>query len=79
VKNLITLQAEYQDEYDALTEEEKAELIREFTAHKTEESKLQRPTACARIQDVANVMHNMQMLVSTPCASPVDPIDVINS
>ena len=75
----MTLQAEYQDEYEALAEEDKAELIREFTAHKTEGSKLQRPTARGRIQDVANVMRNMQLLVSASSTSPMDPIDAMNS
>ena len=61
---LLTLQEQYQDEYEALTKEEKAELVEEFKINKAEGYKLQRPTARARIQDVANVTHNMQLLVS---------------
>ena len=63
--NLIDLQQKYQDEYEALTKEEKAELVEEFNSHKEEDAKVRRPTARGRIQDVANVARNMQLLVST--------------
>lgn len=62
---LQVLQADYQEEYEALTNDEKDELIIEFNAHKEEGAKVRRPTARARIQDVANVARNMQLLVST--------------
>lgn len=58
------LQQDYRDEYNALTKEEKDELVAEFNAHKEAGIKIRRPTARARIQDVANVSRNMQMLVS---------------
>jgi hypothetical protein len=58
------LQQDYRDEYNALTTEEKDELVAEFNAHKEAGFKIRRPTARARIQDVANVSRNMQMLVS---------------
>lgn len=60
---LLTLQQEHHEEYETLTKEEKAELIEEFNAHKQEGIKIRRPTARARIQDVANVSRNMQLLV----------------
>ena len=58
------LQWEYRNEYDGLTKEEKDELVAEFNPHKEVGIKIHQPTACACIQDVANVSHNMQMLVS---------------
>ena len=61
---LQALQEEYRDEYEALSPEEKAELIEEFDAHKQEGLKIRRPMARARIQDVANVARNIQLLVS---------------
>jgi hypothetical protein len=61
---LQVLQQDYHEEYDALTKEEKEELVEEFNAHKEAGKKIRRPTARARIQDVANVSRNMQLLVS---------------
>lgn len=60
---LLTLQQEYHEEYEALTKEEKAEIIEEFNVHKQEGMKICCPTARACIQDVANVSRNMQLLV----------------
>jgi hypothetical protein len=62
---LMTLQEEYCDEYEALTKEERAELIAEFDASKDQNSKACHPTACSRIQDVANVARNMESLVGS--------------
>jgi hypothetical protein len=64
---LLTLQQEYHEEYETLTKEEKAEIIEEFNTHKEEGMKIRRPTARGRIQDVANVARNMQLLVSKRC------------
>ena len=61
---LQVLQQDYHKEYDALTKEEKEELVEEFNAHKEAGKKIRRLTARARIQDVANVSRNMQLLVS---------------
>lgn len=60
---LIKLQDEYKDEYEALTKEEREELVEEFSAQRDERSKIKRPTPKARIADVANVVRNMQLLV----------------
>ena len=62
---LQELQQEYHEEYEGLTREEKDELVAEFNANKEAGTKICRPTARARIQDVANVSRNMQMLVSS--------------
>jgi hypothetical protein len=61
--NLLTIQQEYHDKYESLTKEEKAEIVEEFNAQKEDGMKIRRPTARARIQDVANVSQNMQLLV----------------
>jgi DNA-directed RNA polymerase subunit H (RpoH/RPB5) len=60
---LIRLQDEYKDEYEALTKEEREELIEEFTVQRDECAKIKRPTPRARIANVANVVRNMQLLV----------------
>ena len=59
----MALQQEYLEEYKALTNKEKAELVEEFETHKQEGIAVHQPTACACIQDVANVARNMQLLV----------------
>jgi hypothetical protein len=60
---LIDIQANYGDEYEALTKEQRAELVEEFMHDKDSKAKVRRPTAKSRIQDVANVARNMQLLV----------------
>jgi DNA-directed RNA polymerase subunit H (RpoH/RPB5) len=60
---LIKLQDQYKDEYEALTEEQREDLIEEFTVQQDERAKIKRPTPKARIADVANIVRNMQLLV----------------
>lgn len=62
---LVALQKEYQEEYEALSKEEKDELIEEFNAYKQDTMKICCLTAHTCIQDVANVAHNVQLLVSS--------------
>jgi hypothetical protein len=62
-ENLLNIQEQYLDKYEALTQEERDELVQEFTLQKLEASHLRRPTARARIQDVANVARNIELLV----------------
>ena len=45
----MALQQEYLEEYEALTNKEKAELVEEFETHKQEWITVYRPTACACI------------------------------
>ena len=54
----------YFDEYQALTAEEKQELVERFRDERSTNMVLRRDTPRGRIQDVANVMRNIQMLVS---------------
>ena len=72
---LQDLQQEYHEEYDALTTEEKEELVEEFNAHKEAGTKIRQPSARACIQDVANVSRNMQLLVSMLFPFQVDAKD----
>ena len=60
---LIKLQEELKEEYEALTKEERDEIVEEFTVQRDERAKIKRPTPKARIIDVANVVRNMQLLV----------------
>ena len=60
---LIKLQDDFKDEYEALTKEEREELVEEFTMQRDERAKIKRPMHKARIADVANVVRNIQLLV----------------
>jgi hypothetical protein len=51
---------------NALTQEEKEELIRDFTDQKGGLNKIQRPSATGHLQDALGIVHNMQKLVSLP-------------
>ncbi|KAF8236761.1 hypothetical protein L208DRAFT_1524022 [Tricholoma matsutake] len=61
---LSPLWKEYQEEYEALSKEEKDELIEEFNAYKQDTMKICCLTAHTCIQDVANVAHNVQLLMT---------------
>ena len=60
---LVNLQEAHREEYEALTNVERAELVDEFTAKRDERTKIQRPTPKARVMDVANVVRNIRLLV----------------
>jgi hypothetical protein len=60
---LIKLQDDFKDKYEALTKEEREELVEEFTAQRDERGKIKWPTPKARIANVANVVRNIQLLV----------------
>ena len=51
------------DEYEALTEEEKDEIIEEHKKIKAVESAFRRPSAQGRAEDFANTCHNIRLLV----------------
>ncbi|KAJ6459685.1 hypothetical protein C8R45DRAFT_1109541 [Mycena sanguinolenta] len=56
------LHEEYKAEYDALTEEEKAELVTRYDSVKDDIPKIRRDTAKARVRDMSNTVRNIQML-----------------
>jgi hypothetical protein len=60
---LIDIQANYGDEYEALTKEQCAELVEEFMHDKDSKAKVCQLTAKSQIQDMANIACNMQLLV----------------
>jgi regulator of RNase E activity RraB len=62
--SLLEILQEHHDEYDGLSKEEKAELVREYTEEKERTKKIRRRTARGRLQDVLNIVRNMQQLVS---------------
>ena len=62
------IQTDYGNEYNDLSKENKDELIEEFKSIKKSALSIRRPTARARIQDVANVVRNMEWLVRLPFA-----------
>ncbi|KAJ7815527.1 hypothetical protein B0H14DRAFT_2603414 [Mycena olivaceomarginata] len=57
------LQDEYKEEYEALTAEEKADLVTRYNAVKDDIPKIRRDTAKACVQDVSNTVRNIQMLL----------------
>jgi hypothetical protein len=57
------LHADHFEEYEALTPEEKTNLANEFGKICTQNFHLRRDTPRAKVQDVANVVRNMKMLV----------------
>jgi hypothetical protein len=50
-------------EYEALTEEERDELLEEHKKIKETENACRRPSAQGRAQDFANTCHSIQLLV----------------
>jgi len=50
------IQTDYGNEYNDLSKEDKDKLIEEFKSIKKSALSIRRPTAHARIQDVANVV-----------------------
>ncbi|KAJ6485996.1 hypothetical protein C8R45DRAFT_828678, partial [Mycena sanguinolenta] len=62
-KNGDALHQDHFAEYQALSKDEKDELIAEFEKPRTKNFQLRRDTPCGRIQDVANVVRNLKMLV----------------
>jgi hypothetical protein len=60
------IQTDYGNEYNDLSKEDKDELIEEFKSIKKSALSIRHPTARAHIQDVANVVRNMELLVRLP-------------
>ena len=60
---LLAMQHEYKDEYNALDEQEREELVREHKENMNGTKQLTRPSPRARVQDFSNTVHNIIMLV----------------
>ena len=63
---LREIQTDYGNKYNNLSKEDKDELIEEFKSIKKSALSIHCPTTHARIQDVANVVWNMELLVRLP-------------
>ena len=63
--NTPQLHEMYFKEYSKLTDKEKDALIERHKDVRAREVKLRRATPLAKIQDVANVVRNMQLLATT--------------
>ncbi|KAF8195269.1 hypothetical protein K438DRAFT_1587471 [Mycena galopus ATCC 62051] len=61
-KNTEELHQDYFEEYQALSEKEK-DLVTDFEKIRTKNFQLQRDTPRGRVQDIANVVRNMKMLM----------------
>ncbi|KAJ7793218.1 hypothetical protein B0H14DRAFT_2197307, partial [Mycena olivaceomarginata] len=57
------LHKEYYEEYSKLSEDEKKKLVADFEQIRTRNFHLRRDTPRAKVQDVANVVRNMKMLM----------------
>lgn len=67
---LAEIQSKFRDEYDALSEEDKEALVKEFKDEKEGSKKIKRATARGRLQDVLNTVRNIKQLVSS-CSNTV--------
>ena len=61
--SLVSIQREYKEEYDALGEEEREELVREHKENISATKHIARPSPRARVQDFSNTVRNIIMLV----------------
>ncbi|KAF9486114.1 hypothetical protein BDN70DRAFT_794340 [Pholiota conissans] len=61
--SLLEIQHAFKDEYSNLGEEERLRLVHEFQETSTASKRLVRPSPRGRVQDVANVVRNMILLI----------------
>jgi hypothetical protein len=65
-KRVPQLHSDHIEEYRNLTDEQKVELVENFKNIKARAAVLRRATPRAKIQDVANIVRNIQLLVCRP-------------
>jgi hypothetical protein len=63
--SLLDIQATYQEEYNALDDESRDEIIREFKENIDTTKSIRRPSPRGRILDVSNTLRNIRQLVSS--------------
>jgi len=61
--SLLNIQREYKEEYSALGEEEREELVKEYKENMNGTKHIARPSPRGRIQDFSNTVRNIIMLV----------------
>ncbi|KAJ7016731.1 hypothetical protein C8F04DRAFT_980722 [Mycena alexandri] len=62
-KDAAQLHIDYFEEYQGMTDEEKDELVERWVANRNRNVTLRRATPRAKIQDVANIVRNMKLLM----------------
>ena len=65
VMSLLDIQATYQEEYDALDDESREEIVREFKENIETTKTIRRPSPRGRILDVSNTLRNIRNLVGS--------------
>ena len=65
IMSLLDIQTTYQDEYNALDDESREEIIREFKENIDTTKTIRRPSPCGRILDVSNTLRNIRCLVGS--------------
>lgn len=63
--SLVDIQSTYQDEYNALDAESREEIVRDFKENIDNTKNIRRPSPRGRIQDIANTLRNVGLLVSS--------------
>jgi hypothetical protein len=55
----------FAEEYNALTDEQKEDLVEEHRELKSKHLKIRRPTTRGKVHDVSNAIHNIKKIVSS--------------
>lgn len=61
--SLIGIQDTYKEEYDALDEEEREEIVKEYKENRNVTKHIARPSPRGHIQDFSNTVRNIMLLV----------------
>jgi len=61
--SLLNIQREYKDEYSALGDDEREELVREYKENINSTKHIARPSPRGRVQDFSNTVRNLILLV----------------
>ena len=62
--SLLSIQHEYKEEYSALGEDEREELVREYKENVSGTKHVPHPSPHGRVQDFSNTVRNIILLVS---------------
>lgn len=62
--SLLNIQQEYKEEYSALGEDEREELVREYKENVSGTKHVPRPSPRGRVQDFSNTIRNIILLVN---------------
>jgi hypothetical protein len=62
--SLLNIQREYKEEYSALGEDEREELVKEYKENLGSSKHVPRPSPRGRVQDFSNTIRNIILLVN---------------